>query len=70
MQNDTTPPNRASRWPRVEYDPHGYCWSCGFCVKKVHNSVTCLHKKEGHQEAATCSNTMNGSRTHRTWKFN
>eukprot|EP00957_Ditylum_brightwellii_P188427 14344117-Ditylum_brightwellii.AAC.1 len=70
MQNDVNPPNRASPWPKIQYDPHGYCWSCGFQVKKNYNSVTCPNKREGHQEAATRSNTMNGSTNHKSWTFN
>eukprot|EP00957_Ditylum_brightwellii_P072842 5535815-Ditylum_brightwellii.AAC.1 len=38
---------------RIEWNLHGYCWSCGFHIDKNHNSVTGNSKKEGHQEAAT-----------------
>eukprot|EP00957_Ditylum_brightwellii_P116465 8883743-Ditylum_brightwellii.AAC.1 len=69
IQNGNTQPTRASRTQRVDYDPRGYCWSCGFCVTKDHNSVMCPYKWEGHQEAATRSNTMGGSRYHKNWKF-
>eukprot|EP00957_Ditylum_brightwellii_P205731 15345135-Ditylum_brightwellii.AAC.1 len=56
-QNDGQQPRGRTPWPKIQYDPHGYCWSCGFLVKRSHNSVTCPNKKDGHQEAATCSNT-------------
>eukprot|EP00957_Ditylum_brightwellii_P040564 3070800-Ditylum_brightwellii.AAC.1 len=35
------------RWPQVDWDPHGYCWSCDYKVDKKYNSVTCLKKKMG-----------------------
>jgi hypothetical protein len=51
-----------NQWrPREPMDPHGYCWSCGFKVSTIHNSVTCERKKDGHQDAATRSNTMGGN---------
>eukprot|EP00957_Ditylum_brightwellii_P005204 397342-Ditylum_brightwellii.AAC.1 len=68
--NDVHPPRRRSQWPKIQYDPHDYCWSYGFRVKKNHNSVTCPSKKEGHQETATRSNTMNGNTDHKNWTFN
>eukprot|EP00957_Ditylum_brightwellii_P072078 5478762-Ditylum_brightwellii.AAC.1 len=45
-------------WQPINWDPHDYCWSCGYKVDKKHNSVACLKKKDGHQDAATRSNTM------------
>eukprot|EP00957_Ditylum_brightwellii_P004211 320172-Ditylum_brightwellii.AAC.1 len=53
-QNGNTQPTRASRTQRVEYDPHG---------------VTCPNKQEGHQEAATRSNTLGGSNKGKNWRF-
>eukprot|EP00957_Ditylum_brightwellii_P066944 5081019-Ditylum_brightwellii.AAC.1 len=50
-----------NHWQTFELDPHRYCWSCGYNVDKKHNSVTCSKKKDGHQEAATRSNPMDGS---------
>eukprot|EP00957_Ditylum_brightwellii_P014840 1118590-Ditylum_brightwellii.AAC.1 len=52
-------------WNPVEWAPNGYCWSCGYHVDKKHNSVTCSRKKNGHQDAATRSNTMGGSQAGR-----
>eukprot|EP00957_Ditylum_brightwellii_P151019 11499546-Ditylum_brightwellii.AAC.1 len=48
-------------WQPVDWDPYGHCWSCGYKEDKKHNSVTCLTKKDGHQDAATRLNTMGGS---------
>eukprot|EP00957_Ditylum_brightwellii_P176408 13433251-Ditylum_brightwellii.AAC.1 len=53
--------NKKTWRPKTEWDPHGYCWSCGYQVTRNHNSVTCLHKKEGHKDTATRSNNMGGS---------
>ena len=36
-------------------------------VKKGHNSKTCKTHGEGHQEYATRSNTMGGSKTNKNW---
>eukprot|EP00957_Ditylum_brightwellii_P168514 12826983-Ditylum_brightwellii.AAC.1 len=60
--------NRGSRltnnsWQPFKFNPHGYCWSCSYRVDKKNNSVTCLKKKDGHQDAVTRSNIMGGSQT-------
>ncbi|KAL7476783.1 hypothetical protein ACHAW6_002619 [Cyclotella cf. meneghiniana] len=49
------------------WDPAGYCWTHGFKVKKGRNSKTCKTCGEGHQENATHSNTMGGSKTNKHW---
>eukprot|EP00957_Ditylum_brightwellii_P124410 9482180-Ditylum_brightwellii.AAC.1 len=41
-------------------EPDGYCWSCGYCVPKNHNSLNCDKKKSGHQFGATHANIMGG----------
>eukprot|EP00957_Ditylum_brightwellii_P121904 9296285-Ditylum_brightwellii.AAC.1 len=48
-------------WQPIYWDLHGYCWSCGYKVDYKHNSVACLKKKDGHQDAATRLTTMGGS---------
>eukprot|EP00957_Ditylum_brightwellii_P043092 3264295-Ditylum_brightwellii.AAC.1 len=55
-------------WPQVDWDPHGYCWSCSYKVDKKHNGVTCLKKKDGHQDAATRLNTMGGSQAGKSYR--
>eukprot|EP00957_Ditylum_brightwellii_P177989 13557358-Ditylum_brightwellii.AAC.1 len=57
-----------SRKP-IGWDPHRYCWSCGYRIDKKHNSVTCSSKKDGHQDAATRSNTMGGSQAFKDFVF-
>ena len=52
---------REARGPRKKPDPNGYCWTHGYIVAHGHNSRTCNAKQEGHQDAATRSNTMGGS---------
>ena len=42
-------------------DPISYCWSHGVTKNLGHTSTTCRRKKEGHQDAATLNNRMNGS---------
>jgi hypothetical protein len=46
----------------------GYCWTHGYRVCKGHDSATCNNKAEGHKDAATCSNTMNGSTANKGWE--
>jgi hypothetical protein len=44
-----------------EVNKGGYCWSHGFNPKgKTHDSKTCKHKKEGHQDDATRSDQKGG----------
>eukprot|EP00957_Ditylum_brightwellii_P027884 2107092-Ditylum_brightwellii.AAC.1 len=47
--------NRHSNRKKIDYDntdhqmdPEGYCWSCGYCVPKNHNSMNCDKQKPGH----------------------
>eukprot|EP00957_Ditylum_brightwellii_P182038 13868479-Ditylum_brightwellii.AAC.1 len=53
------------RWKPLEWDPHGYCWSCSYHVDKKHNSVTYSRKENMHQDTAKRSNTMGGSQAGR-----
>ena len=46
----------------------GYCWTHGYRVRKGHDSVTCKDKAEGHKDAATRANTMNGSAWTKGWE--
>ena len=40
-----------------------YCWSHGHHPVGVkHDSSTCTHKKEGHQDAAAATNRMGGDK--------
>ena len=38
-----------------------YCWTHGLSSNSGHTSMTCQHRAEGHQEAATVTNMMGGS---------
>jgi hypothetical protein len=40
--------------------PRAYCWTHGFCKNISHTSAACLYPGEGHQVAATATNTMGG----------
>ena len=62
----TTPTTGASR-TRAKPAVNGYCWTHGFRVKVGHDSATCKHKGEGHKDAATRANTMNGSNANKGW---
>ena len=54
--------------PTTICDPEGCCWTHGYKVRKGHTSRTCTTRAEGHQEKATCSNTMGGSNANKHWK--
>ena len=45
----------------------GYCWTHGYHVKKGHDSASCKDKADGHKDAATRANTMNGSTANKGW---
>lgn len=45
----------------------GYCWMHGYRVRKRHDSTMCKDKGEGHKDAATHANTMNGSMANKGW---
>ena len=50
--------------------PVTYCWSHGTTSNLRHNSMTCMYKKDGHQDASTYSNKMGGCATRaglRSW---
>ena len=53
--------NKHNRRPRTRRDNGNYCWTHGYCVGNKHNSATCQNKAPGHQDNATCENTMGGS---------
>ena len=40
-----------------------YCWSHGLNPHASHTSLTCTHRKEGHQETATVSKLLHGGCT-------
>ena len=61
-----TPTTGAAR-TRAKPAVNGYCWTHGFRVKVGHDSATCKHKGEGHKDAATRANTMNGSNANKGW---
>ena len=52
---------------RTNYAANGYCWTHGYKVGTNHSSATCTNKAEGHKDAATRANTMNGSTANRGW---
>jgi hypothetical protein len=48
-------------WPEW-CDPDAYCWTCGYKLRKNHNSANCrLAGNPGHKKEATRRNTMSGS---------
>jgi hypothetical protein len=61
--------NRPSHWLPVipDWDPTGYCLLHGFKVKRGHTSAICAHRKEGHNAAATRSDTKGGSKANKRW---
>jgi hypothetical protein len=60
--NAPTPPDNSNFC-----DSSGSCWTHGFRVRKGHNSKTCNTRGAGHQEGATCQNTMGGSQAYSKW---
>ena len=50
-----------TRRPVPAADNTRYCWTHGYRVSSTHTSATCTKRAEGHQVAATRSNTMGGS---------
>ena len=62
----TQPRNRAHTQNRGLANK-GYCWTHGYRVKDGHDSKTCKHKEEGHQDGATRANTMGGSTANKGW---
>ena len=47
--------------------PGNYCWTHGYRVSQTHTSITCGGKATGHQDAATASNTKEGSKKDKGW---
>lgn len=73
--NPGTTPATSGRGPRrrtnnseQKFAPNGYCWTHGFKVGLRHNSATCTNKADGHKDAATRTNTMNGSSINKGWE--
>lgn len=56
---------QGAKWANAKRGPRcigGYCWSHGFDPPgSWHNSKTCMHIDEGHQNGATATNRMGGS---------
>jgi hypothetical protein len=52
------------------YAPGGYCWTHGYMVGLRHSSATCKAKALGHKDAASRTNTMNGSIMNKGWETN
>jgi hypothetical protein len=59
--------NGGGKW-EANLDPIGYCWLHGCKVKLGHNSATCNKQLEGHEENATCANTLGGKENTKDWK--
>ena len=57
--------NNRPRQPRSRRDNGNYCWTHGYRVGNKHNSETCQNKAPGHQDRATCDNTMGGSQANK-----
>ena len=47
--------------------PGNYCWTHGHCVSQTHLSATCGVEAASHQDTATASNTMGGSKKNKGW---
>ena len=44
-----------------------YCWTHGHRISKEHTSAPCAHKAAGHQDDATATNTLGGSKKDKGW---
>ncbi len=47
--------------------PGNYCWTHSHRVSQTHTSATCSSKAAGHQDMATASNMMGGSKKNTGW---
>jgi hypothetical protein len=47
--------------------PGNYCWTHSHCVSQTHTSATCSNTVADHQDMATASNTMGGSKKNKGW---
>ncbi len=47
--------------------PGKYCWTHGHHVSQTHTSATCGGKAAGHQDTATASIMMGGSKKNKGW---
>ena len=59
VPTSTPKPKPKSTVPHVPNT--NYCWTHGYRVNSTHTSATCPRPDQGHQTAATRSNTMGGS---------
>ena len=57
--------NKHNRRPCTRRVNGNYCWTHGYRVGNKHNSATCQNKAPGHQDNATCENTMGGSKANK-----
>ena len=48
-------------WNVRQFEGTTYCWSHGHDTGPHHTSVTCTNRAQGHQAAATSTNTMGGN---------
>ena len=53
--------NKQTRCPSTQHDNRNYCWTHSHHVGNKHTSATSQNKAPGHQDNATCENTMGGS---------
>lgn len=62
---DTTPANdeKLKKLKEKFNNPEAYCWTHGFTGTDKHTSQNCNKRIDGHQTAATKSNTMGGNTT-------
>ncbi|KAL7480392.1 hypothetical protein ACHAW6_006091 [Cyclotella cf. meneghiniana] len=59
--------SKKTRQSSAPWDPTGYCWTYGYKAKKGRTSKTCKTCGEGHQENATHSNNVGGSKANKNW---
>jgi hypothetical protein len=63
----TTPGTPRTPRPPNKPFPGNYCWTHGHRISQNHTSATCGNKAAGHKDAATASNTMEGSDADKGW---
>jgi hypothetical protein len=63
--NNNNNSGNSDEWP-AWCDPDAYCHTCGYKVRKGHDSGTCPKAKDNadHKSGATRQNTMGGSKLH------
>ena len=57
--------NNSNCRPHKCCDNGNYCWTHCYCIRNNHTSTTCQNKAPGHQDQATCDNTMGGSQANK-----